>query len=87
MSKILRYPFTEPNVTTLFTILSNSKQTQNYSAQDLSIILMVLRQNILFVSNEGRYGYREGLVQDILSHSFLVGLRNVNIRHELNVMK
>ena len=39
------------------------------------------------MSNEGRYGYREGPAQDRLLNAFLVGLRNDNIRHELKIMK
>ena len=35
MSKILRSHFGEPNATTLFSELSNVKQTQNESAQEL----------------------------------------------------
>ena len=62
---------TNPDTTTLITKLSNAKQTQNESAQEFIIKLMALRPKILFVSNEDRCEYGEGLAQDRFLHGFL----------------
>ena len=64
MSSILRSHFKEPNATTLFTGLSNSKQLLSESAQEFVARLMSLRQNMLFISKEDKCGYSEALVQD-----------------------
>ena len=62
MSKILRPHFGELNATTLYTKLSNPKQTQNESAREFVIRLMALRHKILF----------ESLMQERFFHALLV---------------
>ena len=83
LSRTLRSHFKEPNATSLFTELSNSKQLPSESAQEFVARLMSLRQKILFISKEDNCGYSEALVQDHFLHAILVGLRNDNIRNEL----
>ena len=84
LSTTLRTHFKEPNATSLFTELSNSKQLPSKSAQEFVARLMSLRQKILFISKEDNCGYSEALVQDRFLHTILVGLRNDNIRNELH---
>ena len=83
LNRIHRSHFKEPNATSLFTELSNSKQLPSESAQEFVARLMSLRQKILFISKEDNCGYSEALVQDHFLHAILVGLRNDNIRNEL----
>ena len=59
LSRIHRSHFKEPNATSLFTELSNSKQLPSESAQEFVVRLMSLRQKILFISKEGNYRYSE----------------------------
>ena len=44
---------------------------------------MAFRQKLLFVSNEGKCGYSEDLVQDRFLSAILERVRNNNIRHKL----
>ena len=83
LSRIRRSHFTEPNATSLFTKLSNSKQSPSESPQEFVVRLMSLRQKILFISKEYNCGYSGALVHDHFLHTILVGLRNDNIRNEL----
>ena len=83
LSRILRPHFKEPNATSLFTELSNSKQLPSESAQEFVVRLMSFRQKILFISKEDKCRYSETIVQDRFLHTVLVELRNVNIRNEL----
>ena len=83
MSRILRSHFKEPNATSLFTELSNSKQLPSECAQKYVVRLMSLRQKILFISKEDNYGYSEAFVEDRSLNAILFGLRNDNIRNKL----
>ena len=77
LRRILRSHFKEPNATSLFTELSNSKQLCSELAQEFVLRVMSLRQKILFISKEDFCGYSEALVQDRFLHAVLVGLRNI----------
>ena len=83
MSRILRSHFKEPNATSLFTELSNSKQLPSECAQKYVVRLMSLRQKILFISKEDNYGYSEAFVENRSLNAILFGLRNDNIRNKL----
>ena len=72
LSRIFRSHFKEPNATSLFTELCNSKQLPSESAQEFVGRLMSLRQKMLFISKEDNCGYSEALVQDRFLHTILV---------------
>ena len=83
LRRILRSHFKQPNATSLFTELSNSKQLPSESAKEFAVRLVSLRQKILFISKEDNCGQSEALVQNRFLHAILVGLRKDNIRNEL----
>ena len=83
LSKILKSHLKEPNATSLFTELSNSKQLPSKSAKEFVVRLISLRQKMLLISKEDNCGYSEALVQSYSLHATLVGLRNDDIRNEL----
>ena len=83
MSKTLRSYFGEPNATTLFNELGNAKQMPTEAAQEFVIRMISLRQKVLLVSSEDKFGYSTSLIHDRFLHAIFVGLRNGNVRHEL----
>ena len=56
LRRILRSHFKQPNATSLFTELSNSKQLPSESAKEFAVRLVSLRQKILFISKEDNCG-------------------------------
>ena len=57
LSRLSRSHFKEPNTTSLFTELSNSKQLPSESAQGFVVRLMSIQRKILFISKEDNCGY------------------------------
>ena len=83
LSRIHKSHIKEPNATSLFSELSNTKQLLFESPQEFVVRLMSLRQKVLFISKEDNCWYSEALIQNRFLHANLVGLRNADIRNEL----
>jgi len=75
LKKILRSHFKEPDSSTLFTHLSNGKQSSSETAIEYVIRLMNLRQKLLFVSDEDPYMYDAKLVQNKFLQAIFTGLK------------
>ena len=83
LSKVLRSHYQEKDATTLFTALSNAKQSADETAQQFVMRLMTLREKIIFVSQEDLIAYPPDLVRKRFLHAVLSGLKNTSVRNQL----
>lgn len=85
LRRILRAHFQEKGATELYHKLSNLSQDPKESAQSFLVRALDLRQRVIFASKEAGSGlrYDPSLVQSMLLHALLTGLRSEAVRNEV----
>ena len=81
--EILRSHYKEKDSASTFTLLSNAAQQTHETCLDFVIRLMCLRDKVLVLSSEEGCPYDSGLLNKRFLKSFILGIRNGNIRNEL----